>query len=202
MSVITAISPQLKDKNRVNVYIDGEFVCGLQLETALKYNLKIGVSLTKERLSEIEFDSEKTRALEKATAYISKVMKTKKQLSDYLMGKGYGDAVISFTISKLSEYGYVDDVSYATSYIRTYGNKKGERLLKYELRSKGVSEEDINNAFTEENINKDAVFKVAEKYMQRKEVNREILGKLYKYLLSKGFNYDEVSRAVDKFKED
>ncbi len=202
MSVITALTPQVKDKNRINVYIDGEFVCGLQLETAIKYKLKTGVSLTKERLSEIEFESEKIRALEKATSYISKSMKTEKQLKDYLSGKGYGEQVVGYAISKLAEYGYVDDFSYATAYIRTYGNKKGERLLRFELKTKGVSDEDISKAFAMANQNENAVFAVAEKYMARKEITKENLAKLYKHLIGKGFNYDEVSEAVNKYKGD
>lgn len=201
MSVITALTPQVKDKNRVNVYIDGDFVCGLQLETAVKYNLKAGVSLTRERLAEIEFDSEKTKALEKASAYISKTMKTEKQLIDYLAGKGYGIAVISFIIEKFKQYGYVDDKEYAAAYIRSVGGKKGERLIRYELRGKGVSDEDIDSAFSENRTDEDAVFAVADKFMRRKEATPENVKKLYRHLVSKGFSYEDAGRAAERFKE-
>lgn len=200
MSEITALTPQIKDKNRLNVYIDGKFVCGIGLETAIKYKLKVGVSLTKERLLEIEFDSEKTKAIEKATAYISRAMKTEKQLTDYLAKKGYGTAVISFTLDKLKSYGYIDDVKYAVAYIKTYSKKKGEKLIKYELKQKGISDEDFSLAIKEQAPFEDACFSVAEKYMARKEKTRENLAKLYKYLLSKGFSYDQVGSVVDKFK--
>ena len=30
MKKITAITPQVKDKKRVNIFLDGEFYCGLQ----------------------------------------------------------------------------------------------------------------------------------------------------------------------------
>lgn len=201
MSEITALTPQVKDKNRVNVYVDGEFVCGLQLETAIKFKLKAGVSITKERLAEIEFDSEKTKATEKAAAYISKAMKTEKQLSDYLAGKGYGEAVVSFIIEKFKSYGYVDDAAYAAAYIKTYGGKKGERLMRYELRQKGVSDGDINVAFESSAPAEDAVFGVADKFMARKENTPENIKKLYRHLVSKGFSYDEAGRAADRFKE-
>ena len=42
MSDITAITPQVKDKERCNIYVDGKFYCGLKLETALRYRLKAG----------------------------------------------------------------------------------------------------------------------------------------------------------------
>lgn len=50
MGKITAVTPQLKDDKRVNVYIDGSFACGLSLETAVKNKLKAGVEIDGERL--------------------------------------------------------------------------------------------------------------------------------------------------------
>ena len=50
MGKITAVTPQLKDDKRVNVYIDGAFACGLSLETAVKNKLKAGVEIDGERL--------------------------------------------------------------------------------------------------------------------------------------------------------
>ena len=42
MAEITDISPQAKDKERCNVYVDGSFYCGMKLETVVKYRLKTG----------------------------------------------------------------------------------------------------------------------------------------------------------------
>ena len=36
MPEITDITPQVKDKERCNIYVDGRFYCGLKLETAIK----------------------------------------------------------------------------------------------------------------------------------------------------------------------
>ncbi len=54
MSEITSIEPQVKDKNRCNVYIDGRFYCGIKLEVAIKYHLKAGMHIDKEKLDEID----------------------------------------------------------------------------------------------------------------------------------------------------
>ena len=42
MNEITAITPQVKDKTRCNIYIDGRFYCGMSLETTIKNRLKVG----------------------------------------------------------------------------------------------------------------------------------------------------------------
>ena len=47
MSEITEISPQVKDKNRCNIYVDGSFYCGMKLETAVRSRLKVGQHVEK-----------------------------------------------------------------------------------------------------------------------------------------------------------
>ena len=66
MSEITAITPQVKDKERCNVYVDGRFYCGLKLETAVRYRLRAGQQVELSFLDEIQLENEKAQALDKA----------------------------------------------------------------------------------------------------------------------------------------
>ena len=50
----------------------------------------------KEFLDNIQLESEKQTALNKAVKYISKTMKTQKQVVDYLKGKGYVFSALFF----------------------------------------------------------------------------------------------------------
>ena len=52
MNEITAITPQVKDKTRCNIYIDGRFCCGLTLETVVKNRLMVGKIVTEQALAE------------------------------------------------------------------------------------------------------------------------------------------------------
>ena len=58
MGEITAITPQIKDKRRCNVYVDGRFYCGITLETAVKNRLKAGQTIDEKRLDELQGESE------------------------------------------------------------------------------------------------------------------------------------------------
>ena len=80
MSKITQISTQSKNKERCNVFVDEEFAIGVSLETVMKFRLKVGMEITKEKLLEITLDAEKTDAMNKAVGYVSKTLKTKKQV--------------------------------------------------------------------------------------------------------------------------
>ena len=206
MPIVTAITMQVKDKNRVNVFIDGDFCCGLLLETVMKYKLKVGDTITRDNLAQIQYDSEKSKALNISVSYLSRSMKTQKQIEKYLTDKGYGNTVIFFVIEKLKEYGYIDDSIYAKTYIKSYISKKGKKLIEYELISKGIANSDIEKAYlmieeSEERLPNNPALSLAEKYMKNKPCDNATIQKLYRHLLSKGFDYDEVKSAVSKYKE-
>ena len=69
------------------MYLDGEFAFGLEMLTVMKLGLKIGQEISERQLAEAVFDSEKSVAFEKAVNYLSRSMKTVKQMREYLTEK-------------------------------------------------------------------------------------------------------------------
>lgn len=202
MKKITDIKEQLKNKRRVSVYLDGEYYCGLDLVTALKYRLKVGEFIEEERLVEIQYTSEMQACFDKALTFISSSVKTEKQIKDKLKKLGYLDEIIDSTLEKLKGYGYVDDGDFARRFTTTYKGVKGKKLIKLELKKKGVSDVDAENAVSEIQSQQETVDKLAEKYLKNKEKDKKNILKCYKYLLSKGFDYDEAKQAVEKYQID
>ena len=203
MNEITAITPQVKDKRRCNVYIDGRFCCGMTLETAVKNRLKVGMVITEAQLAEIQFDSEKSTALDKALTHLSATRKTEKEIRKFLEGKGYLSSVVEYVLEKLRGYDFVNDGEYAEVYVESSVKRKGGRLIRMELRSKGVAEEDIDNALNNlsEGAEMDTAKQILQKYMRNKLIDRESLQKAYRYLLGKGFDYDVVKSVISEFGE-
>lgn len=201
MNEITAITPQVKDKTRCNIYVDGRFCCGLTLETVVKNRLKIGQSITEEKLSEIQLESEKNSALDKALTHISATMKTQKQIREFLTKKGYLPAVIDYVLEKMRSYNFLNDGMYAEAYVESASKRKGGRLIKMELRNKGVSEMEIESALDhldeEQEIATASV--ILEKYMRNKEADVVTLQKAYRYLMGKGFSYDIAKAALKNY---
>ena len=66
MPEITDITPQKKDKERCNVYVDGAFCCGMRLETVHTNRLKVGMHDEAEQLAEMQLESEKAQAQDRA----------------------------------------------------------------------------------------------------------------------------------------
>lgn len=217
MSEITAITPQVKDKTRCNVYLDGRFYCGLTLETAMKYRLKAGMIADEKRLDEIQSESEKNVALDKALTHISACSKTEKDVRSFLRKKGYLSGVEDYVIGKMRSYGFIDDKAYAKTYALSAMKKKGRRLIEYELRGKGISEEEIAAAFSEIEEERErgeetadeygAAQAIAEKFMRGKatkesdpEAHKTALAALYRRLASRGFDGETIKEIVAQYR--
>ncbi len=202
MKVITDIKPQQKTPTRCNIYLNNNFYCGLELETVMKFRLKVGQEIEADKLDEIQCDSERLKATEKALNFLSNRAKTKKQVKEYLQKKGYTEKTVSAVMEKLIEYKYVSDENYAEDYVRVYSSKKGKRLIAMELKQRGVLEDDMRLALDSIENEEESALKIAEKYIKNKEKSKENLLKCYKYLISKGFDYDLAKQTVERIKTD
>ena len=201
LNEITAITAQVKDKTRCNIYIDGRFCCGLTMETVVKNRLKVGKIVSAEELSVMQLESEKNTAFDKALTFLSATRKTEKEIRLHLSKKGYLPAVIDYAVEKLREYGFINDEEYAEAYTESASKKKGGRLIRMELKNKGLSEEAIENALSEldEGQELETAKGILEKYMRGKTADKATLQKAYRHLMSKGFDYDTAKAAIDAY---
>lgn len=200
MAEITSIGPQVKDKQRCNVYIDGRFYCGIKLEVAIKYRLKVGMQIEREQLDEIQLETEKSQALDKAMTHLSATMKTQKQMRDFLNKKGYTEAVADYVIERLSYYKLIDDYAYCRAYIQSTSGK-GKRAIETELIRRGADRQAIEEVLAETEESSDSAYAVLEKYLRGKQIDRKTLFKGFQFLLSKGFSYETAKEALEKFGE-
>lgn len=198
MSEITLIEQQKRDKTRCNIYVDGRFYCGVKMEVAVKFRLKEGMQIDKSRLDEIQLETEKSQAVDKAMTHLSASAKTEKQMRDFLAKKGYTEAVINYVMERLSYYGLVDDGAYCRMYLESV-HGKGKRALELDLIKRGASRSAIEAALSEVEEDEDEAFSVLEKYLRGKPSDKNTLYKGYRYLLSKGYSSDTAKSAVEKF---
>ena len=202
MGKITSINSHGKDKNRCDIYIDGELKASVTLETVIKSRLKVGMEITDGELKNTVRESENGLALNKAASYLTKALKTKKQVVEYLKGKGYSDSAVYYAVDKLKEYGYIDDVAYAKRYFES-ARMQGKRLSDYKLMSKGISKKDIEKAFGESDADmEEKAVALAKKHFKNKEKTAGNYAKTFRYLVGKGFSYEEAEHAVGKLKEE
>ena len=196
--IVTKIEIQKNNDDRVNIYLDDRFYCGMSLEIVMKQNLKVGSDIDTAKLDNLILDDEKYKATEKAVKYISNNVKTTKQIKDYLKKKNYSEITINYVLEKLKEYEYINDENYAKSFILTYSKKYGRLKLKSLLIQKGISELIINSLLEE--VKSDNLELVATKYLKNKEINSNTYVKLSRFLYSRGYDFDEINSFINRLK--
>lgn len=140
---ITALEPQARNPDRVNVYVDGEFRCGLALEIAYGGGLRVGDEVTEETLAALEREDLVWRAREAALNLLSYRARSAAELRRRLRRKDFPDDVVDRCVADLAAKGLVDDAAFAASWVRdrVRGRPRGARRLVQELRAKGVDQE-------------------------------------------------------------
>jgi regulatory protein len=201
MSVITKISAQNKNKNRVNLYLDGEFFCGLDMLTVLKRRLKEGGEISADGLNEVCRESEGAGLFEKCVSYVCIRPRAEREVRAYLKEKGAPQATADEIVEKLRGYNYVDDAAFARFFTECHKKNWGMRRIEFELKMRGVSEEIIAEVSEESGSQDTEAAALAEKYVRQHggEFDRR---KLFNYLFSKGFDSDTIKAAIEGIGED
>lgn len=201
MATITDLKLQ-KNTARANVYIDGSFVCGMEVSTIVKNGLKVGSEITKEKLEKMQAESETEKATEKALSLLERQKYTKKQIRTKLLQKGYLFATIDEVIKKLEEYGYISDADFAESFLHS-ATTKSTKEIKYSLLQKGVSEQVINQVLENSEVDEtEKIQNLAQKFMRYKEDTPENKKKLVAYLYRKGFSFDKINKVIKNDTDD
>jgi regulatory protein len=195
MVEITNISCQ-KNKDKFNLFVDGEFYGGVNKDVAISNNIFVGKKLENQELDKILLESESCQAFQKASDYLGLRLHTISELKTKLYKKGFSAAAIRLTIEKLKEYGYLNDEAFARSFV-SYHNGLSRAELQNKLEKRGVDRRIICDALAGVDAEADlaAAKLLAEKYLKNKNI-ADCKNKLYAFLLRKGFDYSIVSAAI------
>lgn len=202
MPKITKIEIQKNNKDRVNIYLDGEYALAINAELIYKENLKVKDDVDISKLQEIAEKESYIRCEESAIKIIERSYKTEKEIRDKLKQKGYEEKQINNSIDFLKEYNFINDNTYAKAFIKDKLSSKGSQKIKYDLMKKGIAKDIIeeNLIKVDKNEEKEVALNVGRKKyesIRRKESdNYKLSGKLYRFLISRGYAYDIVKDVV------
>lgn len=207
---ITLIEEQKKNKERVSIYIDEAYGFGVSLEILYKYNLKVGMELTEDFISDVIRKEEALKANNYAMNLISMGgLKTEKEIRDRMIKKGFNDDDINNAINLLKDYKYVDDRIYAEYYIKDklQINGYGKNKIKNDLFRKGVSSETISECL-DEFVDDDSQFELAVELGRKKvkTVKTDDFNVLYRkvgsFLQGRGFSFDVIKKVMSVLKDE
>jgi regulatory protein len=201
MQTITSVKHQ-KNKRRVNIYLDGKFGFGLDLENFVKLKLKIEQQLSEDDIKKIVKEAEFAKTYEKLLKFAMLRPRSVKEVIDWLHRKKVHESIHNRLFDKLNHLDLIGDEKFSKWWIgqRLQFKNKSRRELIQELRTKGISGEIIGEVLSESGLDE---VKSARKLIAKNKYKWEHLPpveakrKKSEYLARKGFVWDTVKQAVD-----
>lgn len=189
-------------KEFVAITFDGENI-SLTPDAVVKYSICVG-KVDDDKLQIAEYESACTFALNRATNWLAISYRSESELRRYLREKKYDKKVIGYVVDKLKEYNYLSDENLAKTFVEYGQSKMGKYKMRQKLMEKGIKKDIIDSALDNIAPQDDVCFSLAQKKLGNLEPTRENMAKVMRYLLSKGFDYDTIRRALHKlnFSED
>ena len=200
---VTKLERQKRRKNRWSVFVDGEFVFGLDEVDLLYYKLREGEEISPERFEYLRDQIVLTEASQRALDFLSHRPRTVKEIEKKL-SDDYTADIISRVMDMLFQYKYIDDASYAVEYSKERLNSGyGFQKIEWELRGKGIDHELIDAAlerFTGLQA-KSAAAALRARYRKTPDMDDKERARALNFLLRRGFNHDTAEDALRGFME-
>jgi len=199
---ITAIRFQKRNKNRVNVYLDGQFAFGLAAVEAAC--LHVGQVLDEADVARLRKQDEAERAYERALNFLSYRPRSEAEVCLNLRRKNVDDEVAEVVIERLTRVGLLDDREFARYWVdnRLQFKPRGARALRHELRQKGVPSSVIDDALA--GFDEEAAARKAAEARARRLAHLEpdeFRRRLSAYLARRGFFYSVIAPIVEDMLE-
>lgn len=194
---ITALEIQKRNKERVNVYLDGEYAFPLALIEAAK--LRRGQILSDDEIATLKAADAITVAVDQSVRFLSFRPRSIGEIRRYLQQKKVEPVAIDNAIERLETLGYVDDLAFARFWVsnRDEFRPKGPLALRQELREKGISNAIADQALAEVDF-ADAAERVARQRVKRLQGldRRTFQKKLYDHLARRGFMSETIQDVI------
>lgn len=205
---ITAITAQVRDKDRVNVSVDGKYRFSLDITQVIDLGIKIGKEYSEAEMVELEEESQFGKLYARALEYALMRPHSQREVRDYLyrktrdtrtklgtIKKGVSKELTERVFDRLVEKGYVNDEKFAAFWVENRNLRKGSsmRKLSAELSAKGVDRTIIEKLLSD--TERDDTTEL-QKIIAKKRSRYDDEQKLMAYLARQGFSYDDIKEAL------
>jgi len=211
---ITGLKAQVRDINRVNVFVDGAYSFSLDITQVAELGIRVGKEYTEEQLAELEDESQFGKLYTRALEYVLTRPRSQREMRNYLyrktrdapmknglMRKGVSKELTERVFDRLEAKGYLDDEKFTRFWVENRNLRKGisQRKLQSELAAKGVNRAVVDRVIDQgDRLDGDEIKKI----IAKKAVRYSDEQKLIAYLMRQGFSYDSIKEALRALKED
>jgi regulatory protein len=196
---ITAIKVQRRNKDRVNIYLDGEYAFSLKAIVAA--SLGRGDYLSDGRIKELQMEDSFEKAHDRALNYLSYRPRSSAEVSRYLRDKEVPPEVSEEVLQRLTATGLLDDLAFAQYWVenRETFKPRGPSLLRQELRQKGINDELIAEVLDEVDEEESAYQAASKQASRYSGLDDELFRqKMQNFLRRRGFTYEVIRETVSR----
>lgn len=196
---ITELRVQKKRQNRVSVYLDGQYAFSVKAIVAAR--LRVGQDLTDNDIASLKERNAFEEAYHSALNFLSYRPRSTAEVKWNLQDKEIPDVIIQAVIERLTRAGLLDDSNFAEYWVeqREQFKPRSARMLRYELKQKGVASHHIDAALQDLDETESARRLAAKRvhrytHLAREEFWRKMVG----YLQRRGFHYQIIKPIVEE----
>src|SRR5436190_3543219 len=190
---ITAIKQQVKNPQRVSVFVDGKYEFSLSLDELLKEALKNDQDLSDKdikRLKKISADGKlRARSLE----WLLNRPHSEREFRDYLYRKKGEPEQIDGLVNEFTQKNYLDNFKFAKWFAELQIRRgKSNRAVSAELFKKGIDREVVDEVLAQNNTAENERLKKVIEKKQKLTRYRNDPQKLMQYLAGQSFNWRDI----------
>jgi regulatory protein len=202
MGRITAISSQRRNPDRYSIFIEGEFVLGIDKKTIEDMDLRVGKLVDEKDLKKITSQEELNKAQAYALMLLGYRERSLREIEMRMRQKGYEEKLVEKVVKYLKDRNLINDKRFTQLWAESRIKKGyGRWRIQSELEQKGVNREigdeilkDLYSGIDEVQVALDLVEK---KRWVSKEPLR-LTERVSNLLRRRGFSFEVISNVVEK----
>ena len=188
-------------RGRQTITLDDGRTIVLSDETCVRAAVRAGAIADEAYLATLEAAEQRATAHEAALRLLSYRARSEREVRTRLARNGIGPDVIEEEVSRLREVGLLDDAAFARMWVEERGQlaPRGTRLLRNELRAKGIASPSIAEATKAVDDEAAALVLARERGARIGPVTyAEFRRRVGGFLQRKGFDHEAASAALRK----
>ena len=193
-------------KSRSLVKLESGLSFPLYSSEVEKFDAWEGSDLSDESLSEIMTRILPSRCIKRAMNLLQKKSFAEGELVRKLSDGGYPEEVVGKAVEYVKSFGYIDDVRYASDYIRYHSSQgRGKNRIRMDLKNKGISDESFEKAW-DENMElglipgtEEEIKKLLEKKHFNTDMERSDKDKIAAFIMRRGCSAEDIFKAMRSY---
>ena len=199
---ITALEPQVTNPERINVFVDGRFLLGVNASVVFQMGLEPEQELEPAQLVELQSEAGLQQAVDRAYNFLSYRPRSREEVRRYLRRKETPPETIEAALARLDRLDLINDHTFTSFWVesREQFSPRGARALKNELRMKGVEREVVEEMIDDEKDEERALRAGRKKALPLVRISSmdfaTFRARLGSFLQRRGFGYEVSTRTI------